>query len=226
MEQGLAKRTDNTVVALKEIQDQKSRNKIQNFVNKLNSLPDPQSIDKTPDGKAATMVISYMEMTLDEYFFGLWSTENFKWSVIANEVVGSLDLICTHPVTGKDIRRVGAACIQIMVDKRPDNVNPSEWANNPANKKPNALDMGFPKLKAECLKNAAQSLGKLFGRDLNRKKQDIFQPLVNTNTLDERIKVLLLDCMTCDELEAYKNEVPANLRDFYNERYDFLNPAK
>ena len=38
--------------------------------------------------------------------------------------------------------------------------------------------MGFPKLKAECLKNAAQSLGKIFGRDLNRKQKDTFNPLL------------------------------------------------
>jgi len=52
----------------------------------------------------------------------------------------------------------------------------NQWALNPSNKKANALDMAFPKLKSECLKNAAQSLGKIFGRDLNRKNADKYQP--------------------------------------------------
>lgn len=156
----------------------------QNFTQKLNKDPEPQSIDKTPDGKAGTILISHIEMLLDEYFFGLWETENFKWSVVTNEIVGSIDLCVIHPSSGLRLKRTGAAAIQIMVDKVPESIKESpteknKWALNPDNKKSNALDMAFPKLKAECLKNAANSLGKLFGRDLNRKKQDIFKPLID-----------------------------------------------
>jgi hypothetical protein len=118
-------------------------------------------------------------MSLDELFFGQWKTENFKWAAIANEVQGALELVCIHPVTGFEIRRTGAASIIIMVDRAPENLAGQErnqWALNPSNKKPNALDMAFPKLKSECLKNAAQSLGKIFGRDLNRKNADKYQP--------------------------------------------------
>jgi hypothetical protein len=66
-----------------------------------------------------------------------------------------------------------------MVDKVPDNVFGSDrnrWALNPDNKKANAMDLAFGKLKAECLKNAALSLGKVFGRDLNRKNKDTYKP--------------------------------------------------
>jgi Skp family chaperone for outer membrane proteins len=169
------------------------RLKLQSFLSRLNSLPRQESIDTTPDGKAYTILISHIEMTLDEFFFGLWETYDFKWSTIANEVVGSILLEVVHPVTGQKLKRQGAAAIQIMVDKVPDDLQEqrgdsmaekmekkrkrNQWANNPENKKSSALDMGFPKLKAECLKNAAQSFGKLFGRDLNRQKVDNFQPL-------------------------------------------------
>ena len=40
----------------------------------------------------------------------------------------------------------------------------------------NALDLAAGKLKSECVKNAALSLGKIFGRDLNRQIQDVYQP--------------------------------------------------
>lgn len=164
---------------------EKFRLACQNFTQRLQQLPTQDSIDKTADGKAQTVLISHIEMLLDENFFGLWETENFKWSVITNEIVGSIDLIVTHPVTQQPLRRIGAASIQIMVDAAPENIKDNKteknrWALNPDNKKSNALDMGFPKLKAECLKNAAQSLGKLFGRDLNRKKQDSFNPLIKS----------------------------------------------
>jgi hypothetical protein len=70
-----------------------------------------------------------------------------------------------------------------MVDAIPqeikqDREKAKQWQLDAQNKKANALDMGFPKLKAECLKNASQSLGKVFGRDINRKTSDTFQPLV------------------------------------------------
>lgn len=38
------------------------------------------------------------------------------------------------------------------------------------------MDLAFGKLKAECLKNAALSLGKVFGRDLNRVNKDSYKP--------------------------------------------------
>ncbi|CAI9673443.1 MULTISPECIES: hypothetical protein [Elizabethkingia] len=173
------------------LQAEDMRIKMQNFTQILNKEP-MSGIDLTPDKKAKTINISHIEMTLDEMFFGAWSTENFKWTVIQNEVVGSLELVVMHPVTGMMIRRTGAASIIIQVDKVPDEIKNNSKARNihalsPENKKPNALDMGFPKLKAECTKNAAQSLGKVFGRDLNRgEKADIFNPLLKKEALKEK----------------------------------------
>lgn len=163
--------------------DERLRLLLQDFQAKLNKEPDPREFDKTPDGRADYLPISFVEMTLDELFLGLWSTENFKWSAITNEVQGSLELVVIHPITRTQIRRVGAGSIVIMVDSltqedkdRMSKQDRNLFALNPQNKKPNALDLAFPKLKAECLKNAAQSLGKVFGRDINRKNKDTFKP--------------------------------------------------
>jgi len=163
--------------------DEKLKLLLQDFQTKLNKEPDPREFDKTPDGRASYLPISFVEMTLDELFLGLWSTENFKWSAITNEVQGSIDLVVLHPVTRTPIRRTGAGSIIIMVDSlseedknRMSKQDRNLFALNPENKKPNALDLAFPKLKAECVKNAAQSLGKVFGRDINRKNKDVFKP--------------------------------------------------
>lgn len=187
--------TNKLLVAAEQVND--FRKSCQTFIEKLNSSPTPESIDKTPDGKASTILISHIEMLLDEYFFGLWETENFKWAVISNEVVGSIDLCFYHPVTGVRMKRTGAAAIQIMVDRVPEDIKnnqvaKNQWALNPDNKKSSALDMGFPKLKTECLKNAANSLGKMFGRDINRQKSDTFKPLLKVDTSNqiENLKAL------------------------------------
>lgn len=163
--------------------DEKTRLLMQDFTRRLNAEPDPREFDKTPDGKANYLPISFVEMTLDELFLGQWSTENFKWSAITNEVQGSLELVVWHPVTNREIRRTGAGSIVITVDSLTDDAknkmskqDRNLYALNPENKKPNALDLAFPKLKAECVKNAAQTLGKIFGRDINRKNKDVFKP--------------------------------------------------
>ena len=160
---------------------EEERMRLQNFLQRLQQ--EPSVIEKTPDGRANTVPISHTEMTLDELYFGMWSTENFKWQVISNEIVGSLELVVTNPVNNTQIRRIGSASIQIMVDAIPESIKNDkekvkQWQFDALNKKANALDMGFPKLKAECLKNASQSLGKVFGRDINRKTSDTFRPLV------------------------------------------------
>ncbi len=116
--------------------------------------------------------ISHIEMILDELFFGQWSTSDFNYQQICNEIIGSLTLTITSPVTGQPMTRIGAASIVIMQDKG------SKLEDFTTTKKKTALVMGFPRLKAECLKNAAQSIGKLLGRDLNRKKSDFYTPLI------------------------------------------------
>jgi hypothetical protein len=42
-------------------------------------------------------------------------------------------------------------------------------------KKKNALQKDYPKAKSEALKNAAKSLGKIFGRDIGRKSESVHQ---------------------------------------------------
>ena len=156
---------------------------IQDFARRLNAEPNPAEFEKTPDNRASYLPISFVEMTLDEIFLGQWGTRNFHWSAITNEVQASLELWVIHPISQKEIIRVGAASIVITVDSLDDEARSrmtkqdrNLYALNPENKKPNALDLGFPKLKQECVKNAAQSLGKVFGRDINRKQRDVFKP--------------------------------------------------
>jgi hypothetical protein len=147
---------------------------LQDFQAKLNREPNADDLDKTPDGKARTLPISFIEMTLDEIFLGQWETSEPTYQQIFNEVVGSIVLTVWHPITGRTIRRVGFASIVITQDKD------AQISDFNVTKKKNALDMSFPKLKAECTKNAAQTLGKIFGRDLNRKKTDTYTPAFKT----------------------------------------------
>lgn len=216
------------------------RAQLQDFQAKLNREPDTAELDRTPDGKAWSMPISFVEMTLDELYLGLWGTENFKWSAITNEVQGSLELVLTHPITGKELRRTGAASIVIMVDslsKEERESMTSQQRNlhalSPENKKPNALDLAFPKLKAECVKNAAQSLGKIFGRDINRKKVDAFKPAYKAlsddgfNTLIDRVKSGRIGDIDVAKSTFLLNDIQIKtLDELHDEMVKLLSPDK
>lgn len=166
--------------------DDEFRAKLDGFTGRLSRTPDHKELQKTPDGKAFYMPIDFIETTLDELFFGLWETKNFEYKTIANEVTGSITLRVFHPTAKTWIERTGAASYTIMVDAAPKNPDGTDilskqeknrWALNIENKKPNALDMGLPKLKTDCIKNAALSLGNIFGRNLNRTHKDTFKPI-------------------------------------------------
>ena len=118
-----------------------------------------------------------VENKLDELFFGLWQIKNFRWQVIANEIVGSVELGVYHPVLKDWIWREGAGATMILQKKG------AEITDIGAKHK-NTLVKDFPHLKAECLKNAARSLGKIFGRDLNRDLEDEYTPI--TVQMEER----------------------------------------
>lgn len=149
--------------------------KLQDFQAILNREPNP---DEVQVNKAANntkyLPISFLEMTLDELFFGLWSLTDFQYTVIGNEVTGKITLSYIHPVNGAEIKRTGAAATMIRCKQgQPFDAN---------GKIANALEMDIPHLKADCVRNACASLGKLFGRDLNRQHKDDFKGILPKDT--------------------------------------------
>jgi hypothetical protein len=127
----------------------------------LNSPPEKVKIN-TLANNSKYVPIDEIERQLDTLFLGLWQTENFKYQVVANEIIGNITLKVFHPFAKTWISREGAGSVMIMVGKDQKAVI--------ENKIKNTLVSGFPKLKTECIKNAAKSLGTIFGRNLNRKE--------------------------------------------------------
>lgn len=164
--------------------DEKTRLLLQDFTRRLNVEPDPREFGETADGKAKTLPISFVEMTLDELFGGQWELSDVSTTQIFNEVVGTGILTVWHPVTGRPLKRAGFAAVVITQDSG------AALADFNMTKKKNALDLTFPKLKAEILKNAAQSLGKVFGRDINRKAKDVFRPTARPITDEELVAAI------------------------------------
>lgn len=154
------------------------RIKLQNFLKRLNAPPKDDEVRTNQHaGNTLYLPISYVEMSLDELFFGLWETKDFKWQTMANEIVGSITLRVFHPVANQWIERTGASATMIRQQKGAGITDLNAKIHN-------ALEMDFPHLKADCIVNAAKSFGKSFGRDLNRKFADMYRPIITGQAIE------------------------------------------
>lgn len=192
--------------------DKELKSQLQQFQKYLNK--EPNKADVRVNDKANNTLylpISFLEMKMDELFFGLWGLSDFRHSVIGNELVGSIVLWYIHPITGQRIERVGAAATMIRCKQgQPFDAN---------GKIANALEMDMPHLKADCIRNACATLGKIFGRDLNRKHKAEFKGVLPESVGTEqhaqkalsseaqKISEELKGISSIDEMNTYYNSL-------------------
>jgi len=139
------------------------------YVKKLHEEPPTNEVRQNAASNNTKYIpISFLEMKLDEVFDGCWSTRNFQTKIIANEICGELELEVFNLKLGIKITRIGAAAV--IVRQKKDSA-----LTDQNSKIKNALVMDYPHLKAECFRNACLSLGKKFGRDLNREFVDEYE---------------------------------------------------
>lgn len=163
---------------LSNIDDNSIREKLQNFLKLLHKDPPKEEIKINKQANNSQYIpISFLEMKLDEMFFGLWSTKNFQTKTIVNEEVGSIELWYFHPTAKTWLCRIGAGAVMIQQKKDSD-------ITDVGAKIKNTMTKDFPHLKAECFRNACLSLGKAFGRDLNREFEDQYNPIIKEQTDD------------------------------------------
>lgn len=152
---------------------------LSDFTRLLNTPP-PQNEVKINKhaGNSKYLPISYVQMKLDELFFSLWETNNFSWQVVANEIVGKIELRVFHPIANVWITKTGSASVMIQQHttkwENGQKIKLSPLPSDVDAKIKNTLVKDFPHLSAACLTNATKSLGKAFGRDLNRTDVDMY----------------------------------------------------
>jgi len=79
---------------------------IEKFTKVINEKPPSSSLQKTPDGKADTMGISFVETKLDEIYLRQWGTEEVNVMQLGNEVLVWLTLWVIDPQTKTKITQV------------------------------------------------------------------------------------------------------------------------
>lgn len=175
---------------------------LQNFQKILHKEPPAENIKTNMyAGNSRYLPISFIEMELDKLFFGMWSTENIQYSTVANEIICTLELHVLHPTTNKWLTRCGMGAAMIQFQSKSNKMDIS-------NKIANTLTKDAPHAKAQAFRNAAQSLGKSFGRDLNREYEGAYVPLIKSKTdIENRLIALIENATTKDQLQKLAGDV-------------------
>lgn len=145
------------------------------------------------------LMISDIEDKLDMTFSGLWQTENFQWQMLTNEITGSITLKVYFPGIGW-ISRIGSGSVPIQTAEGSDITDFTKKIKN-------ALVKGMPALKAECFKNACKSLGRFFGRDLNRDAENNYEIYISDSEVLESAKEKVKSLMNADNVNTIGLEI-------------------
>lgn len=175
------------------------------FQNSLNVDPEPEEL-KERDG-IKYLPIEVVESKLNYFFKGLWDTAQFKYTVVVNELVGDLELKVFHPIAKVWLTRSGAGAVMIRQKSKDKSGKKLDTDVLDISRKiPNAMEMDIGHLKADCIKNAAKSLGRAFGSDLLR---DIKSPHLGVDMVSqEQIEAELEKVKGRDELKELFLSLP------------------
>lgn len=135
---------------------------LEQFNEMLNREPEAYEVQVNAMANNSKYIpIGFLYMKMDKIFIGLWKTSNFRYQVIVNELVGTITLEYYHPFAKTWITREGSASVMIMQSK-------GAAIDDVTKKIKNTLQKDLPHLKASCEASAMKTIGKAFGRDLNR----------------------------------------------------------
>ena len=145
---------------------EKFRKAFEDFQRILNKQPSKKNIKKNKLANDSDYIpISILEKQLDEVYGGLWKYRVTQIFQLLNSIVVVLELEVYHP-SGVWIMRGCIGAVPIQLKKDENDITP-----NTINKM--AVQMNAPSAKSFALSNAIQSLGEVFGRNINRKEQDL-----------------------------------------------------
>lgn len=160
----------------------------------LNANPKPEWVQEHPYVKG----YKYIPIGVQEYLltqiFSKWKIELLgQAQLLANSVIVSIRLHYLDPVTGEWDYTDGIGASSIQVDK---GANPTDISKM----KQTAIEMSAPKAKSNAFKDACESLGKIFGKDLNRKHGMAYGSLLSMFTDEDKKEDV-------EEYEKYADEI-------------------
>jgi hypothetical protein len=146
--------------------------------------------------------IDKIEYLLTRIFIN-WRVEVLSFKIIANSVAVHIRLHYQSPVSGEWLYQdgLGAAPMQ---------TNSGYGATDFNNIKSAAVQMALPSAETYAIKDAAEKIGRLFGKDLNRKDLMNYADLIDRiQDTDEVLTIAskLKNLHTEDELDSYMTQL-------------------
>lgn len=138
--------------------------------------------------------IDKVELMLTK-IFQQWHVEILREGQLLNAIYVTVRLHYRDPITKEWTFQDGTGATAIQVDKG-KNASQLEWI------KSSAVQMGLPSAETYAIKDAAEKIGRVFGKDLNRKDVLGFTPSYGT----EEVKSELEDETVANIAKAYKHE--------------------
>lgn len=131
----------------------------------LNQEPPKEWVKEHPYIKGYKYLpIERVEYLLDSLFKGYYKIEVLKTGMLLNAVEVTVRVHYKHPITGEWMFHDGLGCAEVQTEK-----NSGSLKLDMSNINRGALVMAVPNAKSVAVKDACDHLGKLFGRNLNRK---------------------------------------------------------
>lgn len=158
----------------------------------LNNHPKKEWIKEHPFAKGVDYLpVGKVEMLLDS-IFGRWNFEVVDYKMVGNSITVHIRLTVINPVTGESIVRDGLGAVPLELEATKYDKDKKDQYGNPVIVKQgsrHAMDFEYlsrtavmknlPAAKSFALKDAADTLGNLFGRSLNRSEKDNFVDMYN-----------------------------------------------
>lgn len=185
----------------------------------LNQPPPTKWVKEHPFAKGVKYLpVDKVESMLTK-IFQQWKIEVIGYNQLFNSVACHVRLHYLNPVTNQWQFQDGLGAVGVQVDK-------GEQASNLNAIKQNAIMLALPAAKSYALKDAAEHLGILFGRDLNRKDTVAFTASIeNTDEQLTQLKQLFElkeDNLTPEEQINIKRIIDAKEIKSYRKAINFL----
>jgi len=133
----------------------------------LNGEPPENWVKDHPFAKGVKYLpIDKVEFLLTK-IFQIWKVEILREGVLFNSVYVAIRLHYRHPISAEMLFHDGLGAVGVQTDA-------GESASNMKAIKQDAIMKALPAAESYAIKDAAEKLGRLFGKDLNRRDVAVF----------------------------------------------------
>ena len=159
----------------------------------VNQSPAPEWISTHPYIKGHKYIpINRVEYLLTRIFIR-WRVEIKSTQMLGNSIVVTVRLHYLDPVTGEWEFQDGVGASPLQTDSGAGAIDFNKM-------KASSVMMSAPSAETFAIKDAAEKIGKLFGKDLNRKEEVTYDALGNNfkgeskESIKQKISAALLEC--------------------------------